>query len=208
MKKENIKNIIFDLGGVIINLRPDYTVVEFAKLAGISEDEILDKYLNDEPFKLYEKGLTTDEEFHAYLKEITGHDDVKNLEKAWNAMLLDIPQERLELLKRLRKDYRLFLLSNTNEIHLRCFTEIASSQNKCSIEDYFDHAYYSHHMNKRKPDAEIYEQVLEEQGLVAEETLFIDDNADNIAGAGNLGIQTLHVTGDHTLKEFFDEGEQ
>ncbi|UII25142.1 HAD family phosphatase [Fulvivirga maritima] len=207
MREQEIKNIIFDLGGVIINLKPAKTIAAFARLSGLNEEEVAQKYLHDEPFKKYEKGLISDEEFRSYLKNITGCDNDQELDDAWNAMLLDVPQERLELLKDLRKHHKLFLLSNTNDIHLKCFTEILERENNCSIDQFFDHVYYSHQMHKRKPDADIYEQVLNEQQLVPEETLFIDDNADNIDGAANLGIQTIHITGETTIMEVFDEGE-
>jgi putative hydrolase of the HAD superfamily len=109
-------------------------------------------------------------------------------------MLLDIPQERLNLLRQLRPSHRLFLLSNTNQIHLNCFNKIVEeAAGTPGLEPFFDATYYSHQLKMRKPDREIYEHVLQEQQLQPHETLFLDDNLTNLAGAEAVGIRTFHV---------------
>ncbi|HNP08870.1 MAG TPA: HAD-IA family hydrolase, partial [Cyclobacteriaceae bacterium] len=120
-----------------------------------------------------------------------------------NAMLLDIPSERLQLLEGLKNKFDLFLLSNTNSIHFRKFNEIASQSGIREIDSYFSKAYYSHLIRMRKPDPEIFEKVIQENGLHASKTLFIDDNLSNIEGARKLGINTVHLTNPNQLFELF-----
>jgi putative hydrolase of the HAD superfamily len=120
-------------------------------------------------------------------------------------MLLDIPPSRLEFLRFLKDHYRMFLLSNTNQIHLDQVNKIL--HDVCGKKDFlhfFERTYYSHLMKKRKPDYEIFEQVLIENNLLAEETLFIDDSSENLHGASSLGIKTLLVTSEKSLFDFFD----
>ncbi|MCZ8285071.1 MAG: HAD-IA family hydrolase, partial [Bacteroidia bacterium] len=110
--------------------------------------------------------------------------------EAWNAMLLDFPLHRLELLKALKSKYRLFLLSNTNETHVREFeASLLNSQGYQNLEPFFEKVYYSCRMGMRKPDTEIFDYVLKENKLVPEETLFIDDTIHHIEGALKTGIQ-------------------
>jgi putative hydrolase of the HAD superfamily len=109
-------------------------------------------------------------------------------------MLLDIPPERIQLLERLKGQYRIFLLSNTNEIHLTCFSNIVKRvTGQPSLDGYFEKAYYSHRMKMRKPDREIYNKVIQENRLDPTTTIFLDDNLLNLAGAEQCGIQTFHV---------------
>lgn len=190
-----IKNLIFDLGGVIINLSVDSTYHAFSQLSRKSVRDLKDAAKEVSFFNDYEKGLIDDAAFRNSLREfleIEAQDH--QLDDAWNAMLLDIPQERIELLKRLRNQYQLFLLSNTNNIHLQCFTSIVKDTlGETSLDIYFDKSYYSHLMKMRKPDSEIYQQVLLENSLNANETLFLDDNLSNLEGAQTIGIKTFHV---------------
>lgn len=190
-----IKNLIFDLGGVIINLSVDSTYHAFSQLSGKSIQDLKDAAKEVSFFNDYEKGLIDDADFRKSLREflqIEAHDH--QLDDAWNAMLLDIPHARIELLKRLRNQYQLFLLSNTNNIHLQCFTNIVKDTlGETSLDIYFDKSYYSHLMKMRKPDSEIYQQVLSENSLHANETLFLDDNLSNLEGAQTIGIKTFHV---------------
>jgi len=187
-------NIIFDLGGVIINLSVPDTFAAFAKASGKSLDDV-SKYASHQVFLDYEKGLISDEEFRQSVKEMLDWKaDAITFDSCWNAMLLDIPVERLRLLERLKKDYRIFLLSNTNEIHLRKFNEILNNtEGRSEMDHYFHKAYYSHRMKMRKPDKEIFEFVLNENQLNPKETLFLDDNVSNLEGAAQTGIQTFHV---------------
>jgi FMN phosphatase YigB (HAD superfamily) len=190
-----IENIIFDLGGVIINLSTQTTALEFAKLGGIPQEEVHQRMIQSQEFHDYEKGLLSDASFRDHVRETLGSDAPDNeIDRCWNAMLLDIPIARIRLLERLKDKYRIFLLSNTNEIHLQCFTGIVRQvTGKASLDSYFEKAYYSHRMKMRKPDAEIYELVLTDNKLNPSQTIFLDDNLANLKGAEQCGIATFHV---------------
>lgn len=195
MRNTSFKNIIFDLGGVIINLSVPTTFAAFAKASGKPLDE-MGKYSEAQAFFDYEKGLISDEEFRDQVKSLLSWNATdEEFDYCWNAMLLDIPLARLELLERLKKEYNIFLLSNTNEIHLKKFNNILkATTGREAMDHYFHKAYYSHNMKMRKPDTEIFEFVLKENGLNPSETIFLDDNVSNLEGAAKTGIQTFHVT--------------
>ena len=195
MLAPEIKNIIFDLGGVIINLSTQTTVEHFARLGGVTTEEVTNRLMQSSEFHDYEKGLISDDRFRDIVRgmlKVTAIDS--DIDRCWNAMLLDIPIQRIQLLERLRSQYRTFLLSNTNEIHLNCFNGIVKKlTGQSSLDYYFERAYYSHRMKMRKPDQEIYEVVLQDNGLIPGQTIFLDDNLSNLAGAERCGINTFHV---------------
>jgi putative hydrolase of the HAD superfamily len=191
-----IHNIIFDLGGVILNLSVESTLRKFAALSNQPLDEVVATYHARPEFLAYEKGEITSDEFRANLRKIFGLTSADTaLDECWNAMLGDIPPERIDLLRELKSRYRTFLLSNTNAIHVDCFSGIVKKDHNLeSLEPLFHKTYYSHLMKMRKPDPEIYEYVLNQNNLKADETIFLDDNAANLKGAASVGIQTFHVT--------------
>lgn len=195
MTTTGIKNIIFDLGGVIINLSVEKTHQAFATLSGLPLQEIKDRVHQAAYFQEYEKGLVSDSEFRNHLrKSLNLNVDDTQLDNAWNAMLLDIPIERIRLLERLKGPFNLYLLSNTNNIHLQSFNEqVFQLTGFPSLNQYFNNAYYSHLIKMKKPDVEIYEYVLHDNNLLPQETIFLDDNSDNLAGASKAGIRTFHV---------------
>jgi epoxide hydrolase-like predicted phosphatase len=200
-----IKNVIFDLGGVIINLSVEKTHQAFASLGKASLDEIKQKVQQGDFFRQYEMGLVSDHDFRHYLRmnlNINARDE--EIDKAWNAMLLDIPPERIRLLEQLRGKYRLFLLSNTNNIHLQCFNEkVYRITGHKALDVYFERAFYSHQVKLAKPDVAIYQYVLSTGSLHPAETLFLDDNPDNILGANQAGIHTFHVQNPDQLFTLF-----
>jgi glucose-1-phosphatase len=120
-------------------------------------------------------------------------------------MLRGLPLNKLQLLLRLKERYQSVLLSNTNNIHLEYINTKLLPAGETTLDPYFHRAYYSHRMHKRKPDAEIFEQVLHENNFQPHETLFLDDNAENIAGAKKLGIQTVHVITPDLILDYFHE---
>ena len=188
-----IKNIIFDLGGVIINLDIPKTISEFNKLSTQPFDSIYNQLQQTPVFDLFDKGQITEADFFAELKK-TLPDNItdEKLLFAWNAMLLDFPKHRLELLNKLKPNYRLFLLSNTNESHVVEFEKILfSSHGHKNLEPFFEKVYYSCRMNMRKPNTDIFDFVLNENNLIAEETLFIDDSPQHVEGALKLGIKAM-----------------
>jgi FMN phosphatase YigB (HAD superfamily) len=205
--KKEIKNIIFDLGGVILNLDIDRTYQQFSLLSGKSEEVLKLQASKVTFFNDYERGFIDDHSFRRHLKsflEINVPEVV--MDAAWNAMLLDLPQSRLALLGRVNQRFRIFLLSNTNNIHLQAFKVIAKSvMEQGSFDRYFENAYYSHLINMRKPDHEIYQYVLQANGLQADETLFLDDNLTNLQGAADIGIQTFHVQQPEMIFSLFNE---
>jgi glucose-1-phosphatase len=200
----NLKNIIFDLGGVIINLSVSSTINAFAKASGHSTEKIA-SLVHSRQFMDYEKGLITDDEFRTHIRSILNWNaSADEIDQCWNAMLGDIPLERLALLEKLKKDYRIFLLSNTNEIHLKKFNQILfETSGKAQMDEYFHRAYYSHRMKMRKPDVEIFEFVLNDNKLQASQSLFLDDNLSNIQGAAQAGIKTFHVESPDSIFSLF-----
>lgn len=186
-----IKNIIFDFGDVFINLDKQVIYREMEKFGGTTEltPEIL--ALND----TYEIGGITSEEFIENLSEVYPQARPEEIAQIWNSMLLDFPDERLEFIEALAEtgDYRLFLLSNTNALHITHVEEIMGSERFRRFKGCFEKFYLSHEINLRKPNAEIYEFVLNENGLKAEETFFIDDSKENTEAAEKLGIRCWNL---------------
>lgn len=185
-----IKNIIFDLGGVIINLDTNLTIYEFNKISAIPFEEVYTQAKQSELFNSFDKGLISDFDFFSELrKQIRYEGQEADLLFAWNAMLLDVPEERLDLLVEMKQNYNTYLLSNTCEPHVAAFErDLYLEHGVKNFNDYFDKVYYSCRMGMRKPDEEIFEFVLKENDLVPEETVFIDDSAQHVKGAGECGI--------------------
>ncbi|WP_435262746.1 HAD-IA family hydrolase [Tenacibaculum sp. nBUS_03] len=184
-----IKNIIFDFGDVFINLDKQATYKELGKL-GVTEvtEEMMQVYYR------YEMGLITTKEFvgffHSKFKIAK-----KDLIHAWNAILLDFPIHRLEFLKELHEtnNYRLFLLSNTNELHISWIQNDWGNNLYQDFKSCFEQFYLSHEINLRKPNENIYEFVLGENNLLASETIFIDDTQENTDIAKNIGIHVWNI---------------
>jgi glucose-1-phosphatase len=154
----------------------------------------------------YDKGLISSDEFRNRLRTVSNLPltDMQ-IDKAWNAILIDLAQENIGLLDRLKKSYRLFLLSNTNEIHEQAFTKlILDSFGKNVLIEIFERIYFSHQINKRKPDVEIFHFVLKENNLNASETLFIDDSPQHIQGAKEAGLQSLLLEKGKTIVDLFN----
>jgi putative hydrolase of the HAD superfamily len=201
----SVKNLVFDLGGVILDLSVDTTLSSFAKVSGIDKQEAKRLFISSPGFEAYEKGEIGDEEFRTFVKDlykISSTDEL--LDACWNAMLLRIPQNKLDLLQTLKTRYNVVLLSNTNNIHLEYINNVLLPlTGNYSLDVFFHRAYYSHRMKKRKPDADIFEQVLSENKFRPEETLFLDDNPQNVEGAGRLGIKTMYVTHPDIILDYF-----
>ena len=203
-----VKNLIFDLGGVILDLSVDHTLQSFAQISGIPKEKVIEMYYSTPGFLVYEKGEMDDAAFRKFLKQtynINASDT--ELDTTWNAMLRGFPLAKLDLLQKLKEKYKVFLLSNTNNIHLTHMNGVMlpAITGGNSLDIYFHKAYYSHRMFKRKPDAEIFEQVLDENNLQPEQTLFLDDHAPNIEGAKALGIKTALVNTPNFILDYFHE---
>lgn len=203
---KNIKNVIFDLGGVIIDLDFQETLSHFSTLSGLSTEEVKDRTQGLMLFKEYEKGLISSADFRDQVRKVLKFEaNDARIDEAWNSLLGGMPKERLQLLQRLKLSYRTFALSNTNEIHVKQFSTIVSKSlgSIQSFIDLFERVYFSHEMKMRKPESEIYQTVLETENLPPHCTLFIDDNWENIQSAQALGIQTHHLRDANTLIQLF-----
>lgn len=188
--------IIFDLGGVILNLNYNLTVEAFKNLGRENFEKLYTQSHQDQLFDQFETGAITADEFRRYMKAFFDFPVTDQaIDQAWNAMLLDLPKARIELLQELKNQYPIFLFSNTNEIHLKAFKKIISDQhgNPNLLESVFHQTYFSHIAGKRKPNADAFLQVIEDHDLTPERTLFIDDSIQHIEGAKKLGIQTIHL---------------
>jgi len=188
----NIKNIIFDLGGVLLNIDYNKTISAFKDLGIKNFEQMFSQFHADAVFARLETGRISNDDFYAAIKRVvSGPVSSKEIDRAWNAMMLSYRPESLPELERLSQKYSLYLLSNTNSIHLDRFREIFTRDTgKPLLDVYFKKCWYSHLIGLRKPGKEVYEFVLQDAGLVAGETIFIDDTIDNIEGAKELGINT------------------
>ncbi len=187
---KQIKNIIFDLGGVIINLNVKKTIEEFNRISHMPFESVYTQAKQTQLFDDFDKGKILPEIFFKEIrKEINYKGDDINLVYAWNAMLLDVPEERLDTLVSAKQNYNTYLLSNTNETHISVFEhDLYQEHGVKNLEDYFDRVYYSCRVGMRKPDKEIFELLLNENKLNPIETVFIDDSLQHVQGAGACGI--------------------
>tara|TARA_B110000444_G_scaffold239007_1_gene253078 strand:- start:66 stop:686 length:621 start_codon:yes stop_codon:yes gene_type:complete len=201
MKK--IKSIIFDLGAVLLNISYQKTIEEFDKLGIKNSSTFYSKKLQTNIFNLLETGEISESDF---IKEIQKHcTEATNTQilYAWNAMLLDLPQHRLQLLKQLKTEYNIYLLSNTNKIHISEFENKLGKEQYNEFYQLFDKVYYSHEIGYRKPNAKAFKIIINENNLIAEEVLFIDDSPQHIEGAKKLGIKTYHLLDDEDVITLF-----
>jgi putative hydrolase of the HAD superfamily len=193
---DGIKNIFFDLGGVLINLDRERCVNEFQKLGLQEIDEQIGHSFKSGLFLRLEEGTITPDGFRNEIRRMTDRQLTDNeIDSAWNSFLVDIPYSKLELLLKLRKHYRVFMLSNTNKIHFDYMKSNAFSANAgFSIDDYFEKCYLSYELHLSKPDKEIFEAIIEDSEILPQESLFLDDNRQNIECARELGFCTYFVT--------------
>ena len=188
-----VKNIIFDLGGVVLDIDYNRTRDAFIKL-GFKDFETVYKQAKQELiFDLFETGNITAADFRDVIRNYAERSfEDREIDAAWNAMIIKMPEERVAFLKELKKHQRLFLLSNTNEIHEKEFIRnITSAFGKNILPELFEKVYYSHQTGMRKPDAEIFKLILKENKLAARETLFIDDSPQHVEGALKAGLQAI-----------------
>lgn len=202
-----IKNIILDFGGVILNLAIPKTISAFNELISLPFEEVYTQSAQSDLFNKFDKGQISEDHFFKQLSETIFYEGPRdNLVQAWNAMLLDLPSQRLELLKQLKPKYATYLLSNTCETHIRAFEEEMNKRHGIeNLNDYFQKVYYSCRIGMRKPDKEIFEWVLRENNLLAEETVFIDDSIQHVKGAAAAGIQAHLLQNGRELKDLLEE---
>jgi putative hydrolase of the HAD superfamily len=191
---QKIKNIIFDYGNVIFEI--DFKKVQKAlSQLGIDHiDEFFGHKGQADLFSELETGAITASQFRKGIRDAAHNPELKDeeIDQAWNSLLVGVPENIHDVLLEVRKKYRTFLLSNTNEIHYRYILDYLKKEHQIENNDHlFEKAYYSQLMLLRKPHVEIFERVLRENDLCAEETLFIDDSPQHLLGAQKAGLQTL-----------------
>lgn len=188
-----IKNIVFDLGGVIMTLDPAEALRRFKALGLSDAERYLDAYTQSGIFGNLEEGKITAEDFRSKLSSLTGHElTFDECKHAWLGYRKDVPQRNLDLLKELRtKGYRLILLSNTNPFMMDWALSSDFDGKGSSLNDYFDALYLSYRLGIMKPAPDFFRQVLDNENILPEETLFVDDGPRNVEAAGKLGFITM-----------------
>ena len=188
-----IKNVVFDLGGVLINLDFDNCLNAFRKAGFRDIEKQACQFRGKGFFSQFELGEISPEEFRkAIRKEVSEALSDHEIDDMWNLMLLNIPREKLDLLLELRERYMVYLLSNTNQIHWDYAGEEMFNYRGFRADDFFEDTFLSFKMHLAKPDKAIYEKVMKEANILPEETFFIDDSETNCRAAAALGIQTHH----------------
>ena len=200
-----VKNIIFDLGGVLINLDYQLTRKAFENLGVANFNDLYTQHHANPLFEQLEVGAIEPEAFYEALRQTTGLTLTnRQIETAWNAMLLDFPVERLHWLSQIKNKYNIYLFSNTNAIHYNAFIHIYEQVAPqlgldINFEHFFTTAYYSHTLGQRKPEVAAFEAVIRDAKLDPAPTLFIDDTLLNIEGAQKTGLQTIFLSGGVTV---------
>lgn len=198
---KDIQNIIFDLGEVIVDLDFSKTEKAFHKLFPNLKNDIYSYQMQTPIFDELEIGKISPEDFRLFLKSLVNENLAdKDINAAWNAMLINIPSRKLNLVQNLRKHYKTFVLSNTNEIHIQYVNQFLLPKHHLnSLDEVFDFVYYSHEIGKRKPHKEAFTFIIETHKIKASSCLFIDDKLENIETAKELGMFTWHLTNRENL---------
>jgi len=201
-----IKNIIFDLGGVILDIDYDRPVKAFKKLGAENFEQLFAQSKQIKLFDQFDIGEVTPAQFR---KEVRKHlpEDVtdEQIDAAWNSILGDLPSHRIVVLKMLaQRKYRLFLLSNTNSIHVKAFTNyLDATYGKGLFKTLFEKQYFSNQIGMRKPTKKVFDHILKENGLKASETLFIDDSPEHVEGAKKAGLHGYWLQEPETINDYF-----
>lgn len=201
----NIKNIVFDLGNVLLNLDFDASIQSFQKLGLNSAVVSRQQAYADPIFYELETGKTSPEEFRKRVRQILNNAEVSDqqIDDAWCAMIRDVPAKRVELVKKLSKNFQVYLFSNTNAIHInRLHTEFREMYG-IEFPSLFVKDFYSHELHERKPDLASYTKVIELSGIIPSETLFVDDLEKNIKGAEKAGLKTFWLKDGMEVAEVF-----
>ncbi len=199
-----IQNIVFDWGGVITNINHDISIDAFKKLGMDNFHEYFSHSIQNQLFQNFETGKITANEMRGELRKYLNKEtsDV-SIDKAWCALLLDTPKTNLRILKELGRHYHLFLLSNTNEIHANYYNNKLKTDHNIDFPALFEKVYYSHTVGLRKPEIPIFKYVLNNAGIQAGETLFIDDTEKNIDTADKLGFHAFYIHNGMIMADLF-----
>ncbi len=192
----NIDTIIFDLGGVILDISPKESERRFEELGLTVTHEMFHIAPETNPFNQLEQGDIEAPEFYDGVRKFFKSDlSDEQIRYAWDGMLLNWTPERIDLILELKKEYKILLLSNTNSVHYDTYTTSFKKEFGFAFEDLFHECYVSHEMGCRKPNLDIYEQLIAKSGITPERSLFIDDTFKNIEGCEAAGIRGYHLTG-------------
>ncbi len=198
-----IDTLLFDLGGVVLNIAPQNTIDAFLKLGLTDIQDQITHGHHTGLFKAFEQGAVTESDFLSQIKEeISSPVDDQQIIEAWNAMLLDLPAPRVHIIETLKKNHNVYLLSNTNSLHRSCFDTAAKGY--ASLSQLFHQVYYSYELKISKPDARAFEKVIEASGLQPASTLFLDDSPQNIETAKALGFQTVLISPAYGMEQVFE----
>ena len=205
--RPDVDFVIFDLGNVLIDI--DYTqAMDLMKSAlPTSMHDRVDHCYTADFHKAYEKGQISSAEFRQEFRNYfqTNWSDTE-VDYYWNSLLGTIPDYRLELVHKLKPQYQVGILSNTNEIHIDAvYAQLQAQHGMDNFDPLFDWVFYSHEMGLAKPNQDIYQQLLLELGTTANRVLFFDDLKANVDGAASIGIQAIQVEGPETLLNFFGD---
>lgn len=201
-----VKNIIFDLGGVLLNIDPKKTIEAFGRLG--MEQLIGDKGLSydHDIFYLMEQGKVTPEEFRNGVRQLIPTEVADDqIDTAWTAMLLDFPANRVELVKNLRKKYKIYLFSNTNAIHVAKYQANFKSQHGFNVSSLFEIDFYSNEIGYRKPSPESFQEIIRLSGINPEDSVFIDDSLPNVEAAIGCGLKGYWLEPGQKIEEVFQE---
>ena len=207
LMSKSIQNFVFDLGNVIINIDPELTLRKFMDLGVFNFNEMYSMMRQTDVFDRFDTGKITLSEFRHAIRDFSQMNIADDrIDEAWCAMLLDFPEENAELLRRLRTEgYKLYLLSNTNKMHINYYTKYLKMHfGRDLLAELFDRTFYSHEIGYRKPNREAFEYVLKAEGLKPAETLFIDDLEHNVIGARQTGMQAYHHPKGNRLVDLFE----
>ena len=206
-KASKIKNIIFDLGGVLLNINPLLSLIELAKLSETDSETLKISLATEGIFEKFDTGSITAAQFRSMLCQILNR-KVSDFEidRIWNVLLLDFPKPRVEMLQQIRRNYRIILLSNTNIIHYQKYTSDFFDNYGIPFTSLFDRLFLSYEIGMHKPDAGIYTYVLGNAEIKPEETAFFDDSLANIKAAEQSGIKSFHIHHGVDVTDFFENG--
>ena len=195
-----ISTLIFDFGGVLINLDLNQCILNLKKLGLENVEQYLSNFGQKDFFLKYEKGLIDTAQFRDEIRKLTPRSLTDaEIDAAWCSFLCDIPTEKLDLLLELRKKYRILMLSNTNPLHIEVSADREFEKVGTKRTDYFDTCYLSYEMKMAKPDAEIFQAILDHEKIQPSECLFLDDGQKNIQRADEMGFQTYLVSDNEDL---------
>lgn len=205
---DNIKNIVFDLGGVLIDLDKERCIESFRAIGFEQAAKLLDYYYPAAIFNQLEIGAIGTKEVCEYVRMEAGRDDISDVDiiEAYRAFLVSLPVEKLRLVKALRDaGFKIYALSNINEIVMPLVADKLFTQDGLKMDDYFDKSYLSYVMKSLKPSKEIFQMMIADSGMKASETLFIDDSEKNVATAHELGFHVYHASAHEDFSHLFAE---